>query len=153
MNDTLKKINDLYEVVEKKNRELDKLLITAKEQLQILDKVRNDLNTREVGLNERELKIGKIESVLALKTEGTRLLNEAKEIHDKTIKERTDFMSSVDKERADIANCRRGADSCLEAIKEREEALEKEKKQLALDKVTYRENIIREIGKMTSANT
>ena len=153
MNEIIKRLNDTYEATDKKSRELDKLLVTAQEQLKILDKVRGDLNAREVGLNEREGKIGKIESVLALKTEGTRLLNEAKEINDKTLAERKTFLEWLDKEKASLAHCQRGVDSSIQAIKEREEALEREKKQLSLDKVTYRENIIREIGKMTNANT
>jgi chromosome segregation ATPase len=151
MNDVMTKLNSLYETVEMKNKELDKLLQTSREIKEKQEKIQSDLDNRELSLNQRELKIGAIENVVEFKKNAERLLNEAKEVTEKTLAERKDFEEYLRKERADIAQCRNGVTSSIDALKEREKALEEEKKKIALDKLTYREHIIREIGKMTNA--
>lgn len=153
MNTIIEKINNLYEVMQAKDAELSKRITQVKIQLADLDNIKNTLNKRETNLNDRELKLGKIENAVVLKKEAEGMMMAAEEERNNIAKQRSEFTAWTEKERADIAQCRKGVDSSIEVIKEREAQIEQEKKQLALDKLTYRENIIREIGKMTSANT
>jgi len=151
MNDVIAKVNDLYEIVAKKNEELTKLINISKENHARLEDIEKRQQAREVQLGERELKIGKMENVVFMKKEAERLLREAQELTEAMRKEKADFVAWTEKERADIAQCKRGVEKGVEEVKEREKLLEEEKKKLAQDKLTYREHIIREIGKMTNA--
>lgn len=147
MNEVLNKINILYEQLQTKDKELTRLLGNAKEIKEKQELIQKAQDNRQQDLNDREFKIGKVESLLALKEEANRLLKEAQEISEKVKSERQIFEEWSEKERADIAQCRKGADSCLEAIKKREA-------DLAYDKKHYKEFIIREIGKVSNnANT
>ena len=85
MQDVLSEINKLYETLKAKDKKLQDLISNTQEQLVILNKVKSDQDARDKSLEDREFKVSKIESVVVLKTEATRMLNEAKEIHDKTI--------------------------------------------------------------------
>jgi len=151
MTDVMTELNKLYEVLKKKDTELDRLITNSKEIRERQEKIQADQDAREVQLGERELKIGKIENVVVFKKEAERLLQEAQEITQKIQKDKADFTIWLNNEKEGVARARLGVDSCNEALKKREDEIEAEKKKLALDKVTYREHIIREIGKMTNA--
>lgn len=147
MNDLIKRVNDLYEAAEHKNRELDKLLATTKEQLNILNKVKSDLEAREVSLGERELKVSKIENVVETRKEAERILNEALKAAELVKEEKKKFDAQKDKDIEDIRRLRDGIDSCNQALKEREAKLVTDRETLEREKLNYKMDIIKQMDR------
>ncbi len=149
MNDLIAKVNALYEAAEKKNNELTKLIDRSKENLAHLDKIKSDLDAREVSLNDRELKLTKIENIVEAKKNAEKLLTDARDAMNLLQDEKVKFDRYREKELADFQNAKIGIDSSLKAIKEREANLNALFSDLEKEKSTFKNNIIRMMDRKT----
>jgi chromosome segregation ATPase len=147
MNDLIKRLNDTYEAVEKKNKELEKLTTTAREQINALEKIKSNLDAREISLNDRELKVSKIENVVEAKKEAERILDEAKKVAESLKEEKEKFRQQKDKDLEDIRRLRDGIDSCNLSLKEREAKLVADREALEREKLNYKVEIIRQMDR------
>lgn len=141
------KINTLYAEVELKNKELAKLIDRSKENLAHLDKIKSDLDAREVSLNDRELKITKIENIVEAKKTAEKLLTEARDATNLLAEEKRKFDEYRAKEIADITQCKINTDSSIAEIKRREADVAAEKEILRREKLLYKTEIIRQMDK------
>lgn len=149
MNDLIAKVNALYEAAEHKNKELTKLIDRSKENLAHLDKIKSDLDAREVSLNDRELKLTKIENIVETKKTAEKLLTEARDAMNLLQDEKVSFDKYREKELADLQNAKIGIDSSIKAIKEREANLKALFDDLEKEKATFKNNIIRMMDRKT----
>jgi hypothetical protein len=149
VNDLIAKVNALYEAAEKKNNELTKLIDRSKENLAHLDKIKSDLDAREVSLNDRELKLTKIENIVEAKKNAEKLLTDARDAMNLLQDEKVKFDRYREKELADFQNAKIGIDSSLKAIKEREANLNALFSDLEKEKSTFKNNIIRMMDRKT----
>jgi predicted double-glycine peptidase len=149
MNDLIAKVNALYEAADSKNKELTKLIDRSKENLAHLDKIKSDLDAREVSLNDRELKLTKIENIVEAKKNAEKLLTDARDAMNLLQDEKVKFDRYREKELADLQNAKIGIDSSLKAIKEREANLKALFDDLEKEKSTFKNNIIRMMDRKT----
>jgi DNA repair exonuclease SbcCD ATPase subunit len=147
VNDLIAKVNALYEAADSKNKELTKLIDRSKENLAHLDKIKSDLDAREVSLNDREGRISKIENIVEAKKTAEKLLTEARDAMNLLQDEKVKFDRYREKELTDIRNCKVGIDSSIQAIKEREEKLLKYREALEKEKLTFKTDIIRQMDR------
>jgi hypothetical protein len=147
MNDLIAKVNALYEAADSKNKELTKLIDRSKENLAHLDKIKSDLDAREVSLNDREGRIAKIENIVEAKKTAEKLLTDARDAMNLLQDEKVKFDRYREKELTDIRNCKVGIDSSIQAIKEREEKLLKDREALEKEKLTFKTDIIRQMDR------
>ena len=143
----LDKINTLYTEVANKEKELTKLIDRSKENLAHLDKIKLDLDEREVSLNDRELKVSKIENIVEAKKTAEKLLTDARDVMNLLQDEKVKFDRFREKEIAGIQQCKVNTDSSIQAIKEREEKLVKDREALEKEKLTFKTDIIRQMDR------
>ena len=143
----LDKINTLYTEVANKEKELTKLIDRSKENLAHLDKIKLDLDEREVSLNDRESKVAKIENIVEAKKTAEKLLTDARDAMNLLQDEKVKFDRFREKEIAGIQQCKVNTDSSIQAIKEREEKLVKDREALEKEKLTFKTDIIRQMDR------
>ena len=141
------KINTLYTEVANKEKELTKLIDRSKENLAHLDKIKVELDEREVSLNDRESKVVKIENIVEAKKTAEKLLTDARDAMNLLQDEKVKFDRFREKEIAGIQQCKVNTDSSIQAIKEREEKLVKDREALEKEKLTFKTDIIRQMDR------
>ena len=141
------KINTLYTEVANKEKELTKLIDRSKENLAHLDKIKVELDEREVSLNDRESKVAKIENIVEAKKTAEKLLTDARDAMNLLQDEKVKFDRFREKEIAGIQQCKVNTDSSIQAIKEREEKLLKDREALEKEKLTFKTDIIRQMDR------
>lgn len=153
MTEVLNSINNMYQLLVKKSEHYAVLVAEGKKQLSDLEAAKKalDVKIKEVAL--REEKVGVVENAEAIRLAAEKIKREAEATLVLAKEEQKRIMEWCSSEQKKAANEMKNTLSNIEALKEREKKLDDARKALDVEKKNYKENIIREIGKMTSANT